>query len=158
MGKIESYLKENSLIERVLIVDLTKMNKKGKIVFWVVFIFLLLALSLVYSISADSPQPQSDWILWQSTATSDTYKNLDGTYTTVLGVENIDLKNKRYPNYGKDNETFYEIIPFSSDSPYNIYDYQLTSETANYKAYLGITQIKILQYDLRKIIFTLSMI
>lgn len=61
--------------------------------------------------------------IWKRTASSETYKNPDGTYTLSLGqsIRFLDDKTKNNPHYVDFNDTFFSLI----NSTNQLYDYEL---------------------------------
>jgi len=86
-----------------------KMNKTAKTILGIALAFLLvLILTLtIFSMVAGGDEPSQESILWKRTATTNIYKNPDGSYTRTIGqgVINYDDDSRRFPNYVPINTT-----------------------------------------------------
>lgn len=105
-------------------------NKKGKVIISIIILISIILILSIYFVSApaeigdigkDKEKPNSE--IYKRTATTDTYKNSDGTYTKILysGTINRDDKTKNYLNYVPFEDTI--NITATKSGEFKIEDY-----------------------------------
>jgi len=104
-----------------------KMDKKsvGKISV-IILIGLVLSVSIYFVLANETPEEpeESDWQVWKTTPTTQILRNSKtGQYQRTIGqgIQFIDDKTRRFPNYVQFNETFFSLI--NSTDP--LFDYEL---------------------------------
>lgn len=123
------------------------MNKEAKQKLGVIVLFVVITLFIsAYPIGADNHDEinyitdydgnlvnASEPYLWKRTATTEIYKNPDGTMTRTIGqgTRYIDDKTRRFPVYVPWTSDFFPVI----NSTYKDYEYQLDTEYSDYEAY-----------------------